>query len=162
GHAPHPALAVDRQWNLVAANEAVTRLTAGADSSLLEAPTNVLRLSLHPKGLAPNIANLRQWRAHVLARLNQQIDASADPGLVALLEELKAYPVPPGARPHRPALDPLAGIAVPFELRTPDGALSFLSTTTVFGTAVDITLAELTIETFFPADAETAALMRGC
>lgn len=161
GHAPHPALAVDRHWNLVAANPAVAVLTAGLDASRLAPPANVLRLSLHPNGLAPKIANIRQWRAHVIARLNQQIEASADGGLVALLEEIKTYPLPPGARPHRPVIDPLAGIAVPLELRTPHGTLSFLSTTTVFGTAVDITLAELTIETFFPADEETAAIMRG-
>ena len=160
GHAPHPALAVDRHWNLIAANSAVAALTADVDPSLLSPPANVLRLSLHPDGLASRIANVRQWRAHIVARLKRQIHASADAALIKLLHEIEAYPVPPGARPNRPGADPLAGIAVPLELRTPHGTLALLSTTTVFGTAVDITLAELTIETFFPGDAETAAIMR--
>lgn len=162
GHEPHPALAVDRHWNLVFANRAVAPLLTGADEKLLQPPVNVLRLSLHPAGLAPRIANFREWRAHIVERLAHQVDASADAGLVDLLEELKGYPVPPGARPYRAAAeDPLGGIAVPLVFVTEAGTLRFLSTTTVFGTALDISLAELTIETFFPADAETAAAMRG-
>jgi len=158
GHLPHPALAVDRHWTLVFANAAVAPLLAGANEKLLVTPVNVLRLSLHPDGLAPRIGNFRQWRAHILERLGRQIDASGDAGLLALLEELKGYPVPPGAAPYRAAAeDPLGGIAVPLELKTEHGTLRFLSTTTVFGTALDISLAELAIETFFPADAETAA-----
>lgn len=161
GHEPHPALAVDRHWTLVAANRALTPLLAGVDPALLAPPVNVLRLSLHPGGIAPRIVNVRAWRAHVLARLLQQIGATADPVLAALLEELKAYPVPGGASPHRPGGDDaLAGIAVPFELLTEAGRLSFLSTTTVFGTAVDVSLSELAIESFFPADAATAETMR--
>ncbi|HEY9536105.1 MAG TPA: helix-turn-helix transcriptional regulator [Kiloniellaceae bacterium] len=161
GHEPHPALAVDRHWNLVSANRAVAPLLAGADQTLLAPPVNVLRLSLHPAGLASRIANFREWRAHILERLARQIDASADAGLIDLLEELKGYPVPPGARPYRVAAEhPLGGIAVPLELAGDGGILRFLSTTTVFGTALDISLAELTIETFFPAEAETAAAMR--
>lgn len=157
GHAPHPALAVDRHWNLVAANRTVDLLMEGVDPALLAPPANVLRLSLHPRGLAPRIANFREWRTHVVARLARQIDASGDGALGALLEELKSYPAPPGARPHRPGTaDPLAGIAVAFELATGAGTLSFLSTTTVFGTAVDIALSELAIESFFPADDFTA------
>ena len=162
GHEPHPALAVDRHWNLVFANRAVAPLMAGADAKLLAPPVNVLRLSLHPAGIAARIANFREWRAHILERLARQIDASADAGLIELLAELKGYPVPPGARPYRPAAeDPLGGVAVPLVFTTETGTLRFLSTTTVFGTALDISLAELTIETFFPADAETAAAMRG-
>lgn len=161
GHEPHPALAVDRHWQLVFANRAVAPLMAGADDRLLQPPVNVLRLSLHPDGLAPRIANFREWRAHVLERLAKQIDASADAALIDLLEELRAYPVPPGAKPHRRAADdPLGGVAVPLEMTTDAGVLRFLSTTTVFGTALDISLAELTIETFFPADAPTAETMR--
>lgn len=161
GHEPHPALAVDRHWNLVFANRAVAPLLAGADQGLLAPPVNVLRLSLHPAGVAPRIANFREWRAHILERLARQVDASADAGLTDLLEELKGYPVPPGAQPYRPAAeDALGGIAVPLVLTTDAGALRFLSTTTVFGTALDIGLAELTIETFFPADGETAQAMR--
>lgn len=162
GHMPHPALAVDRHWNLVFANAAVAPLMAGAGDKLMASPVNVLRLSLHPDGLAPRIANFRQWREHILLRLAQQIDASGAKGLIDLLEELKSYPVPPSARPYRPAAeDALGGVAVPLELVTEGGTLRFLSTTTVFGTALDISLSELTIETFFPADAETAEAMRG-
>jgi transcriptional regulator with XRE-family HTH domain len=160
GHEPHPALAIDRHWTLVFANRAVTPLLAGIDAALLQPPVNVLRLSLHPAGLAPRIGNFRQWRAHVIARLAQQIDATADPVLMALIEELKSYPVPVKARPHVPSARDQQGIAVPLELATEDGTLSFLGTTTVFGTAVDISLSELAIESFFPADSFTAETMR--
>lgn len=160
GHAPHPALAVDRRWTLVAANKAVAALTAEADPSFLAPPVNVLRLSLHPRGLASRVVNYRAWRAHVLARLKREIDASGAPDNAALLEEIKAYPAPAHARPHSSGHDAFAGIAVPFVLRTAHGTLAFLTTTTVFGTALDLTLADLTIETFFPADPETAAIMR--
>lgn len=161
GHEPHPALAIDRHWTLIAANQAVSFLLTGIDPVLLEPPVNVLRLSLHPQGLAPRIGNFREWRAHVIGRLVLQIDSSADAFLMTLLEEIKSYPVPPGAKPHWPCRkNGLAGIAVPFELVTESGTLSFLSTTTVFGTALDISLAELAIESFFPADAHTADAMR--
>lgn len=159
-HEPFPALAVDRHWTLVHANAAVGRLLAGVAPALLAPPVNVLRLSLHPDGLAGRIVNFREWRDHVLSRLGEQVSLTADPALTALLEELRAYPVPPGAAPHsRPATNPLAGVAVPFRLRLEAGVLSFLSTTTVFGTALDITLSELAIEAFFPADDETAAVL---
>lgn len=161
GHEPHPALAVDRHWTLISSNQAIPPLLAGVSPTLLEPPVNVLRLSLHPQGLASRIGNFREWRSHVIARLLSQIDSSADAGLSALLEEIKAYPVPANAKPHRPrATDPLTGIAVPFELMTESGVLSFISTTTIFGTAVDVCLSELTIESFFPADADTANAMR--
>jgi transcriptional regulator with XRE-family HTH domain len=161
-HEPYPALAVDRHWNLIASNRAVAFFLEGADAELLAPPVNVLRLSLHPRGLASRIANFRQWRSHIIARLAQQIDNSGDGGLVALLEDLKSYPAPANARPHRPARnDPLGGIATPFELITDQGGvLSFLSTTTIFGTAVDISLSELAIETFLPANPETFETMR--
>jgi transcriptional regulator with XRE-family HTH domain len=161
GHEPHPALAVDRHWTLLASNKAVAVLLSGINADLLKPPVNVLRLSLHPAGLAPRIVNYREWRAHIIARLLQQIDVSADQGLAALLEEIKAYPMPANARHHAHAgKRAAADIAVPFRLEMAAGTLSFLSTTTVFGTAVDITLSELTIETFFPADPETAQAMR--
>jgi transcription regulator MmyB-like protein len=117
---------------------------------------NVLRLSLHPDGLASRILNLPEWREHLLVRLAHDVERSADPVLAALLDELKHYPVPAG--PRAPPINQTS-IAVPLSLASPDGPLSFISTTTVFGTAVDVTLAELTIETFFPADAATAAAM---
>lgn len=149
-HMPFPALAVDRYWHLVHANPAVQRLLDGVAEHLLASP-NVLRLSLHPEGLAPNVENLAEWKAHVLHRLQQQVRASADPKLEALLEELRHYPAPASERPTAPS-----DFVSPLILRSPTGPLSFLSTTTVFGTANDVTLAELTIESFFPADAYTA------
>ncbi len=153
---PHPALAVDRQWNLLAANPMIGRLLAGvADPALLTPPVNVLRLALHPRGLAPRIANHAEWRAHLLARLRREVAVSGDAGLAALLVELSAYPAPPEAPPSQPGLVP-GGIAVPLLLEGPSGRLALLSTTTVFGTAAEVTLAELTIEAFHPADPATA------
>lgn len=157
GHEPYPALAVDRAWTLVAANRAVVLLTAGVAPALLQPPLNVLRLSLHPEGLAPRIANLAEWRDHVLARLRRQIAQSGDPELSALLAELEGLPVPAGGAPSADAVS--AGVAVPLRLRSEAGELAFLSTTMIFGTPVDVTLSELAIEAFFPADAATAAML---
>lgn len=157
GHEPYPALAVDRHWTLVDANKAVTPLLAGAAPALLKPPVNVLRLSLHPDGLAPRIANLAEWRAHLFERLRKQIEISADPVLVALLDELRALPAPSHPRRPPPAPNPdYAGVVVPLQLATEAGVLSFLSTTTVFGTPVDVTLSEIALESFFPADRATA------
>jgi transcriptional regulator with XRE-family HTH domain len=161
GHEPSPALAVDRHWTLIASNNAIPPLLAGVDAALLQPPVNVLRLSLHPAGLAPRIANLPEWRAHLLARLRHQIDLSADPVLVELLRELNGYPMPNSARSRPPISDrEYAGVVVPFRLITEAGQLTFFSTTTIFGTPIDITLSELAIESFFPADAVTAAAVR--
>ena len=157
GHEPHPALAVDRHWQLVSANRAVPPLLAGAAAALLRPPVNVLRLSLHPEGLAPRILNLAEWRAHLLARLRRQIELTADDTLIALLAELSTYPAGVSTSPPTDH----GGIAVPLRLATPRGVLSFLSTTTVFGTPVDVTLSELALETFFPADRATAEALRG-
>jgi transcriptional regulator with XRE-family HTH domain len=162
GHEPYPALAIDRHWTLVAANRALAPLIADAQPALLAAPVNVLRLSLHPDGIAPSIVNWHSWRAHLLARLQRQIEVSGDATLAALYEELVAYPPPAGA--GHAAKDEgadLNQIAVPLRLKTPLGVLSFFSTTTVFGTPVDITLSELAIEAFFPADPQTADALRG-
>lgn len=155
-HEPYPALAIDRHWTLVAANGALASLTAGASTELLRPPVNVLRLSLHPAGLAPRIANLAEWRDHLLFRLRRQFAETADPALSDLLAELTAYPHG-GARPR--AHD-LGAIAVPLQLRTETSVLSFLSTTMMFGTPLDPTLAELALETFLPADAATAEALR--
>jgi transcriptional regulator with XRE-family HTH domain len=161
GHEPNPALAIDRHWTLVSANRAVAHLLAGVDADLLQPPVNVLRLSLHPRGLAPRIGNYREWRAHVIGRLARQVDNSADPVLTGLLAELKALPVPPGARPCRPHGErAFGGVAVPLDLATEHGTLSFISTTTIFGTALEISLSEIAIESFFPADRVTAMAMR--
>ncbi len=157
-HAPFPALVVDRHWTLVTANDAVPPLLAGIAPALLAPPVNVLRLSLHPEGLAPRIENLGEWRAHLLERLQHQLAETGDAVLAALREELARYPSRSSARP--PAA--LAGIAVPLLLRVPDAPrpLSLISTTTVFGTPLDITLAELALESFLPADPETRAYLQ--
>ncbi|HUJ98593.1 MAG TPA: helix-turn-helix transcriptional regulator [Stellaceae bacterium] len=159
GHEPYPALAVDRHWTLIAANAAVAPLLAGVAASLLEPPVNVLRLSLHPEGLAPRIANLAEWRGHLLARLDRQIDLTADPALSALRDELERYRPPPLSR-RRPTELPAASPVVPLELVTQAGVLAFVSTVTVFGTPIDVTVSELAVEAFFPADAATAERLR--
>jgi transcriptional regulator with XRE-family HTH domain len=163
GHEPYPALAIDRTWNLIAANRVVPALLTGVSPELLQPPINVLRLSLHPEGLAPQIANLPQWRAHLLTRLGHEAEVTADPRLEALLAELLGYPGDDlsGSESHSGAMPGLAGVAVPMRLRTEQGMLSFLSTTMIFGTAVDVTLSELAIEAFFPADAATAEFLQG-
>ncbi|WP_439493462.1 helix-turn-helix domain-containing protein [Bosea sp. (in: a-proteobacteria)] len=163
GHEPYPALAVDRHWTLLAANAAVAPLLAlVVDAELLRPPVNVLRLALHPGGLAAATVNFDEWRAHILARLRQQVRIAADPVLADLLAELLAYPASSvgsgSGRVPMPVVEP--AIAVPLRLRVGDGVLSFISTTTVFGTPVDITLSELALETFFPADAATGAALR--
>jgi transcriptional regulator with XRE-family HTH domain len=158
GHEPHPALAIDRHWTMLAANSAVAALLGGVDPALLKPPVNVLRLSLHPDGVAPRIVNLAQWRAHLFARLRRQIDISADPVLSALLDELMEYPAP--AANAREARIDASSVVVPLQLAMEGAVLSFISTTTVFGTPIDVTLSELALESFFPADAATAAIVR--
>jgi transcriptional regulator with XRE-family HTH domain len=158
GHEPFPALAVDRHWTLVASNCAVAPLLGEVDPSLLQPPVNVLRLGLHPGGLASRIANLGEWRAHLFARLQRQIDLTADPGLRELMRELRAYPAPSST--NAGSLRDYGDVVIPFRLATANGVLSFISTTTIFGTPVDVTLSELALESFFPADGETAEALR--
>ncbi|WP_459252045.1 helix-turn-helix domain-containing protein [Paraburkholderia rhynchosiae] len=160
GHEPYPALAIDRHWTIVAANGALAPLLTDASPELLKPPVNALRLSLHPEGIAASIINWHAWRQHVLARLQRQIDVSGDEALSALRDELAAYPAPAGADAADNDETAVNQIAVPLRLRTPIGVLSFFSTTTVFGTPVDVTLSELAIEAFFPADQQTAAALR--
>lgn len=150
GHEPFPAVAVDRHWTMIAANSVAPRLFADVeDKRLIEPPINVLRLSLHPGGLAPKILELGAWRAHILERLRRQIAATADEGLMRLMAELRAYPGPEDdtAEEH--------DVFVPLRLTTPFGCLSFFSTIAVFGTPTEVTLSEIAIESFFPADEET-------
>lgn len=156
GHEPYPALAVDRHWNMIAANDAIAILVEQVSPELLAPPVNVLRLALHPDGLAPQIVNYAMWRAHILHRLDLQIEASADAGLMALRDEIAGYPGPANDIGH----GVVSSIAVPLLLDTIAGRISFVSTVTIFGTPVDITLSELAIEAFFPADAESAALLQ--
>jgi len=159
GHEPYPAIAVDRHWNLISGNAAIGPFLEGIEEqSLLVPPVNVLRLSLHPRGLAPRILNLNEWRAHLIERLKRQNDAVGDPVLADLEKELLSYPgAARSGRPPQP--DPMA-IAHPLRIRQGDAVLSFISTITVFGTPLDVTLSELAIESFFPADEETGAALR--
>jgi transcriptional regulator with XRE-family HTH domain len=157
-HEPFPAIAIDRHWNLQLANRAVAPLLAGVAARLLQPPVNVLRLSLHPDGIAPRIDNLAEWRAHLLARLRRQAATHPAAELDALLDELAGYPG--GAHGEAHAEPDRDAIFVPLRLRTAGGVLSLISTTTVFGTPLEVTLAELALESFFPADAATAETLR--
>jgi transcriptional regulator with XRE-family HTH domain len=154
GHEPFPAVVVDRWWNMVAANRAVALLTSEVAPELMEPPVNVLRASLHPDGMAPRIVNYGEWRAHLLDRLRRQVVLTGDERLRALQEELEGYP---GEEHHEVAS---GEIAVPLRFRAGGEELAFFSTVATFGTAVDITLAELAIEAFFPADAATTEALR--
>ncbi|HEX6927063.1 MAG TPA: helix-turn-helix domain-containing protein [Longimicrobiaceae bacterium] len=166
GLEPFPALAVDQRWTLLAANRTIEVLLRGAAPALLEPPVNVLRVSLHPEGLAPHIVNLEEWRAHVFRRLQREAEWSGDPVIADLIEELRAYRDPPSVSPSRPPEErraeqwtELPQVAVPLRLATDRGILSLISTTTVFSTAVDAALAELTIESFLPGDEATRSAL---
>jgi transcriptional regulator with XRE-family HTH domain len=154
-HEPYPAVVLDRHYNLIDANDALAVLTDGVAPELLEAPANALRVSLHPRGMAPRILNLGEWSAHLLARLRRQAAITADPELERLHRELAGYPgvEPDGGHDETTG----AEVVLPLRLREQDGGeLAFFGTVSTFGTAVDITLAELAIEAFYPANAATA------
>jgi transcriptional regulator with XRE-family HTH domain len=157
-HEPYPAVALDRHWNLVLANRAAQRLLASVAPAQLAPPVNMMRLSLHPDGLAGAIVNLDQIRAHMLQRLRRQVAVSGDPVLTELLRELSALPTSP--RGTEPVHDPYAGVLIRLRLRLPQGEVDLFSTLTVFGSAVDITLSELALEAFFPADERSAQILR--
>jgi transcriptional regulator with XRE-family HTH domain len=150
GHEPYPALVVNRWWEMLDSNAAVAVLTEGCAPGLLVPPVNALRASLHPDGMAPRIANLPEWRAHILERLARQVHNTRDPRLAKLHAELLGYP---GGLAERPAL---TDVAVPLRVRHGDRELSFFSMTAVVGAPRDITVAEVAIESFYPADAQTA------
>ncbi|MFC4003452.1 helix-turn-helix domain-containing protein [Prauserella oleivorans] len=153
-HEPYPAVVIDRSWHLVDGNDGIGLLVEAVAAELLEPPVNVLRVTLHPDGMAPHIANLGQWRAHVLGRLRREVAATADPGLAGLLEELRGYPC---ADPEPEIEVPGPGdVVLPLRLRRDGRELSFFSTVATFGTPLDVTLSELSIEAFYPADAATA------
>lgn len=156
GHEPYPAAVVDRWWNLVAANRSIAVFTDQVPAHLMEPPVNVLRVSLHPDGMASRILNYGEWRAHLVDRLRRQVALTADPRLAELLDEITGYPGEPDEL-HGPGGE----IAVPLRFDAGGRELTFFSTIATFGTAVDITLAELAIEAFFPADQATSAYLRG-
>jgi len=161
-HEPNPALAIDRHWNLMTMNRTVEALLVGVAPALLEPPVNVLRLSMHPDGLASRIVNINEFGAYLSERLRHEIGVSGDPVLADLLVEIGRYRSGQGQTPEA-STSAMGGIAIPFQLRAADGSdtvLSFFSTTTVFGTATDVTLSELAIESFFPADPTTAEAVR--
>lgn len=159
GLEPNPALAVDVHWDLVAANRAASAFFADLPPALVTPPVNVLRATLHPDGLAARIRNLAEWRAVVLGRVRRQLDRTGDPVLAELLTELRGYPAPPG---HVDAGPPPVNhpLVVPLRLAAGDGELAFSYTTTVFGSPRDVTLDEIAIEAFLPADERTAAALR--
>lgn len=153
GHLPYPAFAIDRRWNILASNRSLPRIYEGVAEALITPPVNALRLTLHPQGMAPRVINLAEWRRHVLARLRAQIAVTVDDGLTELYAELKSYGEDDEEDPR--AGDGRIGPLIPFRLATELGPLSFLTTTMVFDTPLDVTLSELIVECFFPADAET-------
>jgi transcriptional regulator with XRE-family HTH domain len=152
---PYPSLVIDRRWNLIEANAAALRMLQGVDPELLIPPVNTLRLALHPRGVAPRILNYAQWRAHLLDRLRREAEFSQDPQLLDLLDELRAYPCDDAAE----VVDTANELVTPLRLRFGDQELAFLSTVATFGTPVDVTVAELMVESFFPADEATARLL---
>jgi transcriptional regulator with XRE-family HTH domain len=154
-HEPSPALAYDRHWNLVSSNRMVMPLLTGVPHALLTPPINILRLAFHPDALAGRTVNVAEWCGHLLERLHRQCEATADPELTRLYSELKAYPLPARSAPLPPD-----NVAIPFKFRLGADVLSFMSATMIFGTPVDVTLSELAIETFFPADELTSERLR--
>lgn len=158
-HEPYPAIVIDRAWNLVDANASIAMFTDGLPPELLAPPVNVLRVSLHPAGLAPRIVNLGEWRAHLFSRLRRQIALTADPTLSDLYTELRAYPCD---LPEPEVELPGPGeVLVPLRVRHGTGEVAFFTTVSTFGTPLDVTVSELAIEAFYPANAETAAVLRG-
>jgi transcriptional regulator with XRE-family HTH domain len=159
GHAPYPAVIVDHRWDLVSANApALAILSDGVAPELLAPPANTMRVCLHPDGLAPRIANLAEYGAHLTTRLQRQLTLSPDPDVAVLLEELRGYP--DAAPPADPSAEPADLLFAPLRLWSSGHELRLFSTLATFGTALDITVAELAIESFFPADAETEAALR--
>jgi hypothetical protein len=160
GHEPFPAIVVDRHWDLVTTNgAAIDMLTAGVAPHLLEPPINALRVSVHPDGMAPNVLNFEQWADHLLDRLDRQIAVTGDEDLADLATELRSYPGVRPVAPERIPLDTAGRLFVPLGLRHQGAELRFFSTIATFGTALDITVAELSIESFFPADEATAVAL---
>lgn len=158
-HLPYPAFAVDRHWNVVLSNGALPQLYEGCSPNLLRSPINAVRLILHPLGMGPRIANFIEWRAHTVTVLKQQIEARADPFIQALLTEAMSYPAPAGSVALATSDGPQR-YATPLQVATRLGTVSFLSTTTIFGTPTDVTLSELALEMLFPADEATVTIVK--
>lgn len=155
GYEPYPALVVDATYTVVAANRGISMLLDGVPESLMSSAPNAMRLTLHPEGLAPRIRNLREWRGHLLAQMERQIALHRSDALRDLYEEVAAYPVPQSAPADEPA-EPVAYFALPMRIEHEGRILSFVSSISTFNTPMDVTVAELAIETFLPADPATA------
>jgi hypothetical protein len=156
-HEPFPAIVVDRVWDLVLANTGAQFLLEGVDPALLEPPLNVLRVSLHPQGFAPRIDDFPTFSGHIMARLRRQVAMTGDVALTALYDELATYPGVVGAEPWTEH----PGVVLPVRAHTSRGLLSFFTTLATFGTAADVTLSELSVEQFFPADEATRRALAG-
>lgn len=154
-HRPFPAFVIDRHWNVVRSNGGVPAMYEGIDASLLQAPTNVVRLMLHPLGMAPRVQRLAAWRSHFVVQMRRQFDLTGDPGLGALLREALAWP---GGM--APVDESTGGPAMTLDIDTSIGRLSFISAITVFGSPVDVTLQEIALEVMHPADAFTERVVR--
>ncbi|MFJ1812604.1 MULTISPECIES: helix-turn-helix domain-containing protein [unclassified Streptomyces] len=165
GYEPYPALVMDARYDVVAANRGITMLLDGVPESLLEPPLNAMRLTLHPQGLAPRIRNLREWRGHLLAQMERQIALYRSAPLRELYEEVAAYPVTEGGRatergPADEPAEPVPYFALPMLIEHEGRVLSFISSVSTFNTPMDVTVAELAIETFLPADPSTVKYLR--
>ncbi|MFE0735033.1 helix-turn-helix domain-containing protein [Streptomyces sp. NPDC058855] len=162
GYDPYPALVVDGSYTVVAANRGIGLLLDGLPEHLVAQPANAMRITLHPEGLAPRIRNLREWRGHLLAQMERQIALARSEPLRALYEEVAAYPLPEGAgdADDRPDPEPYPYFALPLRIEHDGRVLSFVSSISTFNTPMDVTVAELAIETFLPADPATVAYLR--
>lgn len=159
-HNPYPGIVIDRCWNIVQANAAATAVTAGMPQSLLGPPVNVYRICLHPDGLAGRTLNFDEWAGYLVHQLKRTIALTGDATLHALHEEVLSYPGVKTASARRAPADN-AALLIPFQLETAGGQrLSMFTTLTTFGTPLDVTLAELAVELFYPVDAESADLLR--
>ncbi|MBT2416649.1 helix-turn-helix domain-containing protein [Streptomyces sp. ISL-22] len=159
GYEPYPALVVDAMYDVHAANRGILMLLDGIPEHLLTPPLNAMRLTLHPEGLAPRIRNLREWRGHLLAQMDRQIALRRSEPLRRLYEEVAAYPVPeekPGTEPA----EPVPYFALPMQIEHEGRVLSFISSISTFNTPMDVTVAELAIETFLPADPATVKYLQ--
>lgn len=159
GYEPYPALVVDGTYTVMAANRGISMLLEGVAERLLVPPLNAMRLTLHPEGLAPRIRNLRAWRADLLAQMERQIALARSPELRKLYDEVTGYPLPEGAEGEEEQRSPVP-LALPLLIEHEGRVLSFVSSIATFNTPMDVTVAELAIETFLPADRETAAYLR--
>ncbi|MFE6281893.1 helix-turn-helix domain-containing protein [Streptomyces sp. NPDC057877] len=159
GYEPYPALVVDATYNVLAANRGITMLLDGVPEALLGPPLNAMRLTLHPEGLAPRIRNLREWRGHLLAQMERQIALHRSAALRALYEEVAAYPVPESAVEAEPA-GPVPYFALPLLIEHEGRTLSFISSISTFNTPMDVTVAELAIETLLPGDPATVKYLQ--